>query len=175
MDNVNKPTIPAEVADVIECFRNRGGGLPAWSNEAILDHVINSAAPNRRTNALRSIPFDTLLAALVNGYEREQTPEEYVRNLYEGLGREAEFARTIVGSDSGVSADRARRAIECTLSALGIKIEGGEHVMERELTLTNDEIYEFNLWLYDHPQYKLMSWREQVTFWRALRERKEAA
>lgn len=47
--------------------------------------------------------------------------------------------------------------------------------MSAEIELTPEEIREFNLWLYDHPQYKRMSWREQVTFWRALREWKEAA
>ena len=124
MDDVNRPTVPAEVADAIEYFRNRGGGLPAWSNENILDHVINSAARSSNIAALRTIPFDTLLAALVNGYEREKTGEEYVRNLYEGLGREAEAARVIVGADGGACALRARRAIECTLNALGIRIEG---------------------------------------------------
>lgn len=47
--------------------------------------------------------------------------------------------------------------------------------MEREFSLTNEEIRELNLWLFDHPDYQRMSWREQVTLWLALRDRKEAA
>ncbi|MFD1268772.1 hypothetical protein [Paenibacillus motobuensis] len=33
------------------------------------------------------------------------------------------------------------------------------------IELTPEEIYEFNLWLLDHPKYQRMSWREQVTMW----------
>lgn len=122
MNNVNKPTIPAEVADAIEYFRNRGVGCPAWSNESIIDLVINSAAPTKKTDALRSIPFDTLLAALVNGYERKLTEEGrthdairkiYVRHAQGGDGY-------VVTSQSKANAD----GIKFALDVLGVHIEG---------------------------------------------------
>lgn len=117
-----KVTIPAEVADAIEYFRNRGVGLPAWSNESIIDLVINSAAPNKKTDALRSIPFDTLLSALVNGYEREQTEEERAHAAIRKL-----YVRHALGSD-GYEATLLSKAhadgVKFTLDTLGIKIEG---------------------------------------------------
>lgn len=75
MNNVNKPTIPGEVADAIEYLR---GLSPSYSNEDILDFRsgIIGESDDADGIALRSIPFDTLLAALVNGYERELTEEE---------------------------------------------------------------------------------------------------
>lgn len=120
MDDVNRPTVSAEVADAIEYFRNRGGRLPAWSNEAILDNVINSASGNSKITALRTIPFDTLLAALVNGYERELSEEQRAHAKI----RE-EYSRSkrawLAGYDyyEGVT-----YGIELTLYTLGVRIEG---------------------------------------------------
>lgn len=47
--------------------------------------------------------------------------------------------------------------------------------MNDKLTLTNEEIRQFNLWLFDNPEYQRMSWREQVMFWRAIIHAEEAA
>ncbi|WP_339273814.1 hypothetical protein MKY59_21715 [Paenibacillus sp. FSL W8-0426] len=76
MSNVNKPVIPEEVADAIEALR--AGDVP-YSNENIL--LLRSTGGRaecrvKEAEALRAIPFDTMLAALVNGYERELTEEE---------------------------------------------------------------------------------------------------
>ncbi|WP_068616485.1 hypothetical protein [Paenibacillus tuaregi] len=64
---------------------------------------------------MQTIPFDTLLATLVNGYERELTEEERayaaIREEYAELS-DTEFAE---GYDAG---------IEFTLNTLGIKIGG---------------------------------------------------
>lgn len=114
-----KVTIPADVADLIGNMRKVG-----CTNEEIARVAMGNTSIPLYHEVLSQIPFDTLLAALVNGYEREQSPEEYVRDLYRGLKEEAEFARTTLGTDYGMSADRARRVMECTLNALGIKIEG---------------------------------------------------
>lgn len=127
MSNVKKPTIPAEVADAIEYFRNRGDGLPAWSNEGILDHVINSAAGSSYIETLRTIPFDTLMAALVNGYRRELSNEEQERKRTyteiarthqrhcEGIGRYDTFPEDYAFADG----------IQYTLDMLGISLEVG--------------------------------------------------
>ncbi|KOS00438.1 hypothetical protein [Paenibacillus polymyxa] len=78
MSNVNKPVIPAEVADAIELMRCDAGGQP-WDNEKIIDSVRDTNIDEIHLRKLRSVPFDTLLAALVNGYTRELTTEEQER------------------------------------------------------------------------------------------------
>lgn len=108
MSDVNKPVIPAVVADALDQAK-----AERMSNEFIID-VRNEEYPEgTRVSgaALRLIPFNTLLAALVNGYERELTEEEKIREVYEGetVG-EYEY-----GYNSG---------IVFTLDTLGIKIEG---------------------------------------------------
>lgn len=120
MSEFVRPTIPVETADAIEAARRAGVNNATIIDVRNEDFIVEGV--DRRS--LQIIPFDTLLAALVNGYERERAPEEYVRDLYRGLKEEAEFARTTLGTDYGMSADRARRVMECTLNALGIKIEG---------------------------------------------------
>ncbi|MEC0369996.1 hypothetical protein [Paenibacillus chibensis] len=101
------PVIPAEVADVIERLRAEG-----YDNSGIV-------ALESRTGGglhsdpitLRTILFDTLLAALVNGYEREKTPEDKIRAVYEEPA-DGEYAQ---GYEDG---------IVFTLDTLGIKIAG---------------------------------------------------
>lgn len=41
--------------------------------------------------------------------------------------------------------------------------------------LTNEEISELNLWIYDNPRYQAMSWSEQVALFLYEKYRKEAA
>lgn len=41
--------------------------------------------------------------------------------------------------------------------------------------LTNDEIREFNLWLYDNPRYQTLGWREQVALFLYEKYRREVA
>ncbi|OJT65468.1 hypothetical protein BFP49_09485 [Bacillus licheniformis] len=60
---------------------------------------------------LRGLSPLTIVAALINGYEVEKTPEEKVREYYESHG----------GSPS---AEERKAAIRETLYKLGIKIEG---------------------------------------------------
>jgi len=36
--------------------------------------------------------------------------------------------------------------------------------------LTNEEIRELNLWLYDNPRYQALSWRDTVAVWQAQRK-----
>jgi len=114
MTNVSKPVIPAVVADALDQAK-----AERMSNESIID-VRNEEYPEgTRVSgaALRLIPFDTLLVALVNGYERELTEEE---RLYESIAGEYEwFSSCDSDYDDGVC-----RGIILTLNTLGIKIEG---------------------------------------------------
>lgn len=110
MSNVNKPIIPAEIADAIEKARSH-----RWDNERIAYFVVNPDPTATGIAALRSIPFDTLPAALVNGYERELTPHEKIRERYEW---EVPTTSEQFWSDGYVS------GMLFTLNTLGIKIEG---------------------------------------------------
>ncbi|MFK4473754.1 hypothetical protein ABH897_003485 [Paenibacillus sp. RC73] len=86
MSNVNKPVIPAEVADAIEKVR---GILGADNTEGLLRVVLDEKVFNGPSIVtLRSIPFTTILTALVNGYECEITEEQARKQM------RAEIART---------------------------------------------------------------------------------
>jgi hypothetical protein len=74
MSNVNKPVIPADVADLLERMRTAG-----ITNQDITRTAQGNTPVPDYHKVLSSIPFDTLLAALVNGYERELTEEERAR------------------------------------------------------------------------------------------------
>ncbi|MCM3784374.1 DUF1642 domain-containing protein [Neobacillus mesonae] len=118
MSSVNKPVIPADVADAIEYLRGSAGHVPL-DNETILYNVINPTPGTEHFDRVRSLPFDTLLAALVNGYERELTEEErWAKRINEALGWMEESRR------SAQYKDGYHRGVMQTLAILGIKIEG---------------------------------------------------
>lgn len=110
MIDVKKPVIPAEVAELLDKMLKA-----SYSNEEILVCASYQGRIGAYREILSQIPFDTLLAALVNGYEREMTEEERayaaIREEYM-LPSETEWAE---GYDEG---------IEFALNKLGIKIEG---------------------------------------------------
>ncbi|MGY5346534.1 hypothetical protein ACXFAU_29305 (plasmid) [Paenibacillus glucanolyticus] len=108
---VTLPTIPKKVADAIEWFRNE----KHEDIEGIVCLVQTSRSYCDHTSTLRSIPFDTLLSALVNGYVVEKSAEELA---YESI--RAEY-RYYCGDPYGRG---ARHGIIYTLHTLGIKIEG---------------------------------------------------
>lgn len=112
MSNVNKPTIPAEVADAIERVRSI-----QWSNDHIVYFVLNPDPTERGIAPLRKIPFNTLLAALVNGYEREKAPED---------PRHVELRKEYVWRNEGSSSYSSGMAdgIRYAVAMLGVKIEG---------------------------------------------------
>lgn len=78
-------TLPKEVAEAISALREIG-----WSNVRIasaLEH--GKASDGSNVGMLRKFAYvdgdneDLILAALVNGYKVEKTPEEQIRELYE--------------------------------------------------------------------------------------------
>lgn len=110
-----KTKIPAEVADAIEQFR-----AAREDNESIIYRVLNDGTAYQPVASLRSIPFDTLLAALVNGYEREMTEEEAREKAY------GKIRTTFEGMPEPGDAwdDGCKHGIIYALDTLGIKIEG---------------------------------------------------
>lgn len=112
MNNVTKPVIPAEVADFIENLRKAN-----VSNQDIVRLAQGNTLVPVYHEILSSIPFDTLLAALVNGYDREQTKEE--RSHVE-IRKEYEWRNGSSRPYSVGMADGIRYAV----AMLGVKIEG---------------------------------------------------
>jgi hypothetical protein len=128
--NAIKPTIPNDVADAIESFRKDGNG-----NANMLRLVIDPpiAHTSRRCALIQTIPFDTLLAALVNGYEREQTAEQIaeaavkavhaeLKRVYLKKRQDARLARGEgwMGDDWRLTA--YADGIKFALDTLGVKI-----------------------------------------------------
>lgn len=109
---MNKPIIPNEVADVIEYLRSD----KKWSNQQIIECRNIAREEIEAVRILCKVPFDTLMAALVNGYERELTEEQRrqkIREMYH------EYVYCLDSRNLGI-----RKGIRDTLSILGIQIEG---------------------------------------------------
>lgn len=109
---ITLPTIPRQVADAIESCREQGA-----NNATILEYR-SIRYTSERLVALRTIPFDTLMSALVNGYTVEKSAEELaherIRHRYEMTKRHADD-QYLHGCLNG---------IDFALNTLGIKIEG---------------------------------------------------
>ncbi|MCG7383340.1 hypothetical protein [Paenibacillus sp. ACRRY] len=120
MSNVNKPVIPVEVADAIEILRE--DEVPHSNENILLLRATGGKAECRvrAAEALRLIPFDTLLAALVNGYERELTGEERLAKAYRNIRDEYQVC-LFDGSSEEISFANGMRY---ALDTLSIKIEG---------------------------------------------------
>lgn len=111
---MNKPTIPNEVADAIEFFREDWGASPRYTNAQIIEVALKGETESYE-GALALIDIDTLMAALINGYEREATDKQrrhaIILEVY-GEYREGAYEH---GYNEG---------IRFTLDTLGIQIEG---------------------------------------------------
>lgn len=128
---MNVPTIPRQVAKAIERLRSAGA-----DNQAFMDYVVQGgvspSAQEIRAFALDN--FDTLLAALVNGYEIEKTADEVAEEerqaahkriaaSYSARRRDAAYFQTYLPAAGGRSRGYAE-GIKFTINELGIKIEG---------------------------------------------------
>jgi hypothetical protein len=116
---MNKVTLPREVAQSIEAIIGRGG-----EDKDIIAYAMDRFAIEDASVIFRYAQenFNDLMSALVNGYTIEQTPEEKVREYYEGLIDTSTDVRNY-------SADRELARYEIsgvkqTLDLLGIPIEG---------------------------------------------------
>lgn len=115
---VNIPTISHEVADAIERLRTVE---PKWDNETILYNVVNPTNAGGSTATLRSVEFDVLLAALVNGYHREPTEEEKHAELDKTYRDHAEGNGFFGTEDEDLA---YAKGIKYALNTLGITVEG---------------------------------------------------
>lgn len=117
-----KVTIPAEVADLIGNMRGAG-----YTSEEISRVAMGNTSVPYYHEVLTKITFDTLLAALVNGYEREMTEEEEERVARAHAAIRKLYVRHALGSD-GYEATLLSKAhaegVKFTLDTLGIQIEG---------------------------------------------------
>jgi len=110
-----KVTIPADVADLIGNMRKVG-----CTNEEIARVAMGNTSIPLYHEVLSQIPFDTLLAALVNGYEREQTEEE---RAHAAILKEYRSAWIDAG-DGDEHANGFTDGVEFALNTLGVKIGG---------------------------------------------------
>jgi hypothetical protein len=122
--STNKPvTIPHDVANAIETLRRESASDPAFDNEGIAHAYVTESYVGPIALNLRKIPFDTLMRALLDGYERELTEEEKREQVYAKIReayvkharREGDYSR---GEQDSAHAD----GIVFTLNALGIVI-----------------------------------------------------
>ncbi|WP_149093363.1 DUF1642 domain-containing protein [Paenibacillus terrae] len=114
MSNVNKPVIPAEVADAIEELRGKGE-----NNRGIL--MRRERVGNPYYLALMSIHYDTLMAALANGYERELTEEQARKQTYAEIVLTLQRHREGTGRYDKYDEDHAfADGVQYTLDMLGI-------------------------------------------------------
>lgn len=109
------PTIPKKVADAIEWYREY------HDLAEIISRVQLGTYYGEHTAALRSIPFDTLLSALVNGYVVEKSAEELEREAHDRIRQFYRYHTTdVTDEEDETYAD----GVLDTLNTLGIKIEG---------------------------------------------------
>jgi Protein of unknown function (DUF1642). len=112
----DKVKLPREVAEAIEDLRK-----DHYDNRALIDEIYEGAA-RPVLQAYAETNFDTLLNALINGYEIEKSPEEKVREYYEGL---IETKQDLSNDDyTRELAAYEASGVSKTLDLLGIKIEG---------------------------------------------------
>ncbi|NUJ16264.1 DUF1642 domain-containing protein [Bacillus glycinifermentans] len=95
MSEIKKPVITKEQAELFEKLRE------VYTDEELVARYIDNELD------LFDLGFTDFLAALINGYEVEKTPEDKVREYFVNLSESCD-----------------RRAVISTLNLLGIKIEG---------------------------------------------------
>jgi DNA integrity scanning protein DisA with diadenylate cyclase activity len=112
--NANKIVVPKQVANAIAHYV----ALADSKHEAFQDILSLGYEAEKSELILRHFEhdFDELMEALICGYEVEVTPEDELRMYY---GQHKYLASHFFSSSEG-----AVNAIEFTLNALGIKVEG---------------------------------------------------
>lgn len=127
---VELPVIPREVAEAIERLRDSSVFNPAFTDAEIITKTIDGDRDAISLFwTLRTVPLDTLILALVNGYETEKTAvelaEEKRRQAYEELLERYEyFQGNAALTQNGGHARTAHETIKWVLNTLGIEIEG---------------------------------------------------
>lgn len=111
----NKAKLPKKVAESIETLRSHDYKVSNHDILFIFAESYNNGYPDLVKFAQNH--FDTLLQALVNGYEIEETPESKVKSYYDVLAKRVNHHE--------IDESRAeRRGMKFVLNAFNIKIEG---------------------------------------------------
>ena len=118
MSEVKKPVITKEQAEAFEKLREQ------YTEEEMVIKYIESELDlfDSSCACLYDLGFTDFLAALINGYEVEKTPEENVREYYLDLKRAEDCCEE--RGQSGSQFRQGWQSVEETLDILGIKIEG---------------------------------------------------
>jgi hypothetical protein len=79
--------LPLEVCNAIDFYKNPPKGIyTKWENRSIVNCVLNEGqyddSYEPTLEVLRSIPFNDLLSALVNGFTVEESKEDRARKYY---------------------------------------------------------------------------------------------
>jgi hypothetical protein len=117
---MNKVILPKEVSKALETIKYNGYNTRDILRMIHVDNIVgryDSDIATLKQYAVRDT--DTLLTALVNGYEVEKSPEDKVREYYELAKNCAEIYAL-----KGHKFDAEQYAIKKTLDLLDIKIEG---------------------------------------------------
>lgn len=107
----NKVKLPKNVADAIETLRSMDFKVTNW--DIVYAFAVSKADEYPALIEFARNDFDTLLQALVNGYEVEISPEDKVREYYK--------QQNSISTDDQ---DTAARVIRNVLNFLEINIEG---------------------------------------------------
>jgi hypothetical protein len=122
---MEKAILPKEVAEAIEQMR-RSGMNDLHIAASIQDRCLDQAVRIHRwidNQDDYKTASETVLLALVNGYEVKYTPEQQLRTYYEELKRSEDFMES-TNRGSGSQFRQGWLSVESTLRILGIKIEG---------------------------------------------------
>lgn len=112
---MEKAKLSREAADAIVYLKNSG-----WSDDQILKNAWGDRFAKQELYCLSDLPPMSLAAALVNGYEVEETPEEKIRSWHN-------FIKQQLSGSTGPHCGQLLHEIEImekTLNVLCIKIEG---------------------------------------------------
>ena len=118
--NNAKITVPANVATAIRFFTD----LADTKHEAFAD-ILSLGYESERSQLILCHfdgNYDELMEALICGYEVEKSPEDKVREYYEGLKAAEDLCE--INRSSGSQFRQGWQSVEETLRILGIKIAG---------------------------------------------------
>lgn len=99
---IEKPVIPAKVADAIEALRANGKdkvlfNFPTIKNLAKKEDSPYFVIAEYFTSSKEN--FDTYFLAITAGYEADLKPEEKIRNLFEGFKKAKSYAMMDIVTD----------------------------------------------------------------------------
>lgn len=119
-------TIPREISGTIEYLRSKGA-----NNETMIRSFLGDLVDERYSLSvceimrIQAFPFDTLLSAVINGYEVELTEEERLEAARRNILAAYEAHRETRGQYETSESDQAYAdGISDTLDWLGIEIKG---------------------------------------------------